>query len=322
MTKKFLEIVKRQTVLAAKAAGGDATPEELTELTKLNVAIKAATEPTDAKIDTTLKIMTLADFRVWHEKAVKAIEDGDDSLLGVVKRNLAAVKDQGKTLADDIVAVEMPIEKSDADVVADLQQRIADLEAKAEADPKPSEDGEEDEDGDGEGDAEKGDKPIAQALAMEAIDTLLAKYTKLKALVDAGTFSKTDLDDIFDGDWSLKDIIRDSAAIMAKTDEMKAAVEALMPELEKLDKAEDGEGDGDGEAGDSAEGDGSDAEGKDKGGDGEGDDKGDADAEGEGKDGAEKSGPTAWASGLDIAPKRTAEEQHQDLQKKKENFGY
>lgn len=313
MTKKFLEIVKRQTVLAAKAASGDATPEELTELQRLNVAVKAATEPTDSKLDTTLKTMTLADFRVWHEKAVKAIEDGDDTLLSVVKRNLAAVKDQGKTKSDDVVAVEMPVEKSDADVVVDLQQRIADLEAKAEADPASTEDE--------EVDTDKGDKPTAQALAMEAIDTLLAKYTKLKALVDAGTFSKDELDSIFDGDWSLKDIIRDSAAIMAKADEMKAAVEALMPELEKLDKAEGEDGEA-GEAGDGDEAGEGEAEGEGKDGAGEKGDEADGEADGEGKDGTEKNGPTNWASGLDIAPRCSAEEQHQDLKKRKEKFGY
>lgn len=310
MTKKFLEIVKRQTALAAKAADGKATAEELAELQKLNVAIKAATDPVDQKVDTTLKTMTLAEFREWHEKAVKAIEDGeaDDSLLAVVKRNLSAVKGQGKTQSDDIVAVEMPVEKTDSDRVAALEQRIADLEAKRDETPAPDADAD---------DAEKGDKPTAQALAMEAIDTLLAKYTKLKSLIDAGTFSKGDLNDLFDGDWSLKDIISDAAAIMAKAEEMKTAVEALMPELEKLDKAEDGEGDGDdGDAeGDKPE----DEDASD--GDAEG---GDADAEGgdDKKDAAEKGEPSNWASGMDVAPRQSAEAQHQAIKERKEKFGY
>jgi len=294
MKKKFMELVKRQTVLAAKAASGTASKVEVAELAKITTAIKAATDDDNDTQATTLTTMTLTEFRTWHDKAVKAIEDGDAELLPLVKKNLASIKTQAKTDGEDIVAVEMPVEKSETDRIAELEARIKALES-------------EDEDGDtgGEGDdpegaaaASKEAKPTAQALALEAIDTLLAKYEEVKTAIEAGGVTKEQLDAMWD-DWLLKDAIRTSAAIMAKCEELKTCVTDVMPVLEKLDDGEDG-GDGDGDGGD---GDGGDGEEDDAGGEGDGGDGGENDVN--------KSGPSsAWLGGRDLAAKnQTPEEQ-------------
>jgi hypothetical protein len=295
--KKFMEVVKRQTELAAKAAAGTATKDELAELTKLNAVVKAAMLPTQ-KSATTLVTMTLAAFREWHEKTVKQLEEGDAdvSLLALVKRNVEAVKAQGKTKADDVVAVELPVEKTDADKVEALEQRIADLEAKltgkaaggsAKPDaPPPAEGGTP---------PAGGGKPTAQALAMEAVDTLLAKYAKLKQLVDAGTFSKDELCNIFDGDWQLKDIISQAAAVMAKAEELKKAAEETLAELQKLDDSEGADGT-----------EGGDADGTEGGKDGKNADGTQKAAGGKPATGGK---PSRWTSGLDMAPEATAREQ-------------
>jgi len=296
MTKQFLQAVKRQTTLAAKVASGEATTEEKAELEKLNAAIKAATsDGDDSSTETTLKAMPLADFKAWHDQAVKAVEDGKIELLPLIKRNLAAVKQQGVTDSDGIVAVEMPVEKSAEDVISALEARIAALESAGTETPAEETD--------------KGDKPTAQALALEAIDTLLAKYGKLKASIEAGSFSKDELASAFDGDWALKDLISDAAAVMAKAEELKAAIEDVVPEMEKLDKG----GPEDGEEGSEDEGSGD---------EGEESSDGDSDDEGAGE-GAEKSGASeAWSGGRDLAPVATAEEQAQAIKAAKEKHGF
>lgn len=299
MNKKFLETVKRQSDLAAKAAAGDATKEELAELVKLTAAVKAATDTSDEKPSTALKTMTLAEFKVWHEEAVKAIEEGNSSLLPLVKKNLASVKASGVTDSEGVVAVELPVEKSETDLIADLEARIAALEAakgEAQAEGSGEENGDEEsgEEGDGEaqGDATgKADKPTAQALAMEAIDTLLAKYNKVKAAIEAGSFSKEQAESMYDGDWQLKDAIRQAAAIMAKCGELKAAAEVLVPELEKLSDEGDEGDEGEGEAG------------------------GD-------KNESEKSAGEGWTSGRDMAPTATAAEQLAAIKGRSQKHGY
>jgi len=303
MNKKFLELVKRQAVLAAKSAKDKLSKEEAAELAKISAAIKAATEA-DEEAATTLKTMTLAEFKAWHEDAVQKIEDGDMDLLPLVKKNLAAVKAQGVTDSEGLVAVELPVEKSEADVIAALEDRIAALEAAKQDDMDGAGEGDEGagdegtgDSGDGDGSVEpaagkQGDKPTAQALAMEAIDTLLEKYGKIKAAIESGELTKDQLDSLWD-DWPLKDAIRTSAAIMAKCDELKAAAEAVLPELEKLD-------DGDGDEGD-------------EGGDGDGDgDEGDG-------DGDVSKASSAWLGGRDLAAKnQTPEEQASQIRKAKE----
>lgn len=296
MTTKFIEAVKRQTVLAAKAAEGKATPDELAELAKVNAVLKAATEP-EAPAQTKLTTMTLAEFREWHEKAVKQIEDGaaDATLLSVVKRNIAAVKDQGKTKADEIVAVELPVEKTETDKVADLESRIADLEAKLAGATAT---------GDQDTSKANGDKPTAQALAMEAIDTLIAKYTKIKALIDAGGLTQDELRKMYDSDWQLKDFISAAAAVLAKADNLKAMAEAVLPEIKKLD-TEGAEG-AEGAEGTPAEG--TPAEG--------------TSAEGTPAEGTEKSA-SRWVSGLDMAPElKTSEEQKAAIKATKMKNGF
>jgi len=305
--KKFMEVVKRQTELATKAADGSATKEEIAELTKLNAVVKAATataEPATTKLVT----MTLAKFREWHEATVKQLEDGvaDASLLALVKRNLAAVKDQAKTLAEDIVAVELPVEKTEADKVVALEARIADLEAKAAAAAAPPAPPAGD-------DAEKAtgkatDKPVSQALAMEAVDTLLAKYTKLKALVDSGNLTKQDLELLWT-DYDLKRAIEQAAAIMAKSDELKAMAEAILPELEKMEAAENAAsekpaGNAEGDAPEGAKPDAA------------------AAAAGDAEKGDDTKEPSRWESGLDLAPVATATEQFAAIKAAKNKFGF
>ncbi len=287
MNKKFLKIVKRQSELAVKAADGTASEAEKTELKKLTAAVEAATAPEQDVPETTLKTMKLSDFRAWHEKAVKDIEDGgDDKLLALVKRNIAAVKDQAVTDPEGIVAVEIPIEKSESDRIKALETRIAELEDKGEIEPVVPADGDAAPTG-------KADKPTAQALAMEAVDTLLVRYTKLKAVIESGSFSKDDIEDLW-GDWSLKDVIASAAAIMTKAEEMKGAVEAVMPTLEKLAKKEEDEGDPDPKA---------------------------VPDPPPAPEGTQKS-DSKWLSGGDMAPQATAEQQAAAIKANKEKHGY
>jgi hypothetical protein len=297
--KKFMEVVKRQTELATKAALGSATKEEIAELQKLNAVVKAATEP-EAPASTKLATMTLAAFREWHEKAVKALEDGvaDASLLAVVKRNIAAVKEQGKTLADDVVAVELPVEKEEVDKVAALEARIAELEAKAaekaKAPPPPADDS-----------AKATSAPTAQALAMEAVDALLSKYTKLKALIDSGSFTRDEVDKLCCSDWSIKEIIQSAAAVMAKADALKELAAAVTPELEKLDSTEKVE-DAATDAAPPAEGDAETT----------------TEETTETEKGDETPAKSRWESGLDLAPVATAKEQAAAIKAAKAKNGF
>ncbi|MEN6370224.1 MAG: hypothetical protein ABFD77_11100 [Thermotogota bacterium] len=318
--KKFLEIVKRQTVLASKAASGKATKEELEELSKLNKAVEAATSaPKVAK--TKLTTMTLAKYREWHDTTMKQIEAGDSDadLLAVVKRNLAAVKEQAKTKSDDIVAVELPVEKTEDEKYTALMDRIAALEEKLSEKDNATEPagGKKPDGGDapatGEGDkSNKADKPVSQALAMEAVDALLARYTKLKASVDSGSLTKQDLESLW-SDYELKRAIEQAAAIMAKSEKLAEMAEAVLPGLKKLAAAEDDKG-GEGEGGKDGEGDG----------DGDaGDDAGDG--TNKGKDSTNKGSgaktPSRWESGLDLAPTATAKQQAAAIKRNKDKNG-
>jgi len=325
MTKKFLQIVARHKALAQKAAAGKADEKELAELEKLSKAIDAAVGTDDsAPAETTLMTMSLKEYQEWHETAVKSIEAGeaDEKLLALVKRNLAAVKAQKKTKSDELVAVEMPVAKSAEDKFTALEDRIAELEAKLKAKDegdssgKPTDDDDAGED-DGEPSSKQDGKSTAQALAMEAIDALLEKYGKIKALVDSGSLTKESMRDLYEGDWQLKDILSQAAAIMAKADELKSALEACLPELEKLAKAEgpedeDGDGEGDGEGDEDGAGD-------DEGdGEGEGGEGGEEEAsKGDGEDGNKVS--EAWSMGTDLSPKIEPEEHAKEIQKASKN---
>jgi len=308
MNKKFLEIVARQTELAMKVAAGKASDEEIAELKKLTTAVKAATEPTEPA-KTTLKTMTLAEYKEWHDGAVKVVEEkGDSELLAIVKRNLAAVKSQDVTDSEGVVAVEVPLEKSEEDKIAALEARIAELEAKgADTDTDTDTDADADADADSDADADtdaddtnKGDKPTAQALALEAIDTLLVKYEKIKKLIESGSLTRDEIDEIWEGDWRLKDVIVQGAEILKKTIELKEAIETCTIELEKLAKEED---DTDGDTDDDGEGDGEEGAGEP-----EGTSKGDE--------------PSPWLSGGDMSPRASADEQLAAINKNKNKHGY
>lgn len=302
MKKNFMQIVSRQATLAAKAAIGKASAEELTELARLSKAIQEATGTADKPATTTLTTMTLAAYQVWHEAAMKSIEDGvaDESLLPLVKRNLAAVKTQAKTKAEDVVAVEIPVAKTDADVMAVLEQRIAVLEARLAGKDTAADavtdagNGTDAAAGKAVDDARKADKPVSQALAMEAIETLLAKYEKIKGLLSSGTMTRDNVQELCDGDYALKEIILQSARVMAKAEELKAALAACLPAMEKLAKDEaDAAADTDGETG------------GDAGGETDGDD---GDSETVKGDDCAPIG-SAWRSGGDLAP-RISPEKH------------
>jgi len=301
MNKKFLETVKRQSELAEKAAAGNASDVELKELAKLTEAIKAATAPSP-KNTTTLKTMTLAEFKTWHDDIMA--KDVDAETLKLVKRNIEAVHDQGVTTPDSIVAVEMPVEKSRDDIIEELEGRIAELESKSNDDPpaQPEEpasgEGDGEEDGDGEGEpTSKEEKPTAQALGIEAIDTLLAKYTALKSKLEAGALTKEDIECMYEGEWQLKDAIAQAVAIMAKAEELIKMVGEIKPEFERLAKdIEVPEGD---------------------------DPDSDQDDDQDPPEPAEKGAPqSAWMSGIDLAPSATAEDAKKDIQEKKKRFNY
>jgi len=237
MNKTFMKVVKRQAELAAKAAHGEATAGELAELSKLTAAIQAATNTDEGATTTELKTMTLAEYQQWHEKAIKSIEDGqaDSTMLALVKRNLAAVKTQGKSKSDDVIAVEMPVEKTEPDRMAALEQRLADVETKL----APLSEAKQNElPATAPATGAALNKPISSALAMEAIDTMLAKYAQVKTMIESGNMDAKKLYEIWGNDWDLKHIIEQACTVMAKSAELNKASESVIPALEKMSKEE------------------------------------------------------------------------------------
>lgn len=129
VTQKLEEMVRRQNVLTKKLLYGKVDDAETEELQQLTEAIEAATAPAPAAAaKTTMRVMTLGEF----QESADALMNGQPSPeeLAVLKRNLSCIKDQGVTLADGAVAVEILVEMTAEEKIAALTKRVAELEAK------------------------------------------------------------------------------------------------------------------------------------------------------------------------------------------------
>ncbi len=223
ITEKLLEYVRRQTLLAAKVEDGTVTADERAEFTTVNAAIKAATEPQTVDAATFITTMTLGDFKKHVDAEVGALEANQDAeRLALLQRNIANVKEQGKTLATDIVGVEIQKEKEPADRLKELEDIIAELSLKLESN-----------------ETEKGDKPIAQALALEAITTLATRFEGLRTKIEGGALTEADLKEAFDGNWELRSALDQAVAIMAKADGLAKTLAPVVEAMQKMDKGED-----------------------------------------------------------------------------------
>lgn len=124
LTEKFKETVRRMNTLAIKADAGEITDEERKELSRLRKAVDAATAP-EPVATTRITTMTLAEFLKWVEDEMEALKaDADDQRAKLVQRNLANVKAQGKTQDDDMVGVEVMIERSESDRIGELERQL------------------------------------------------------------------------------------------------------------------------------------------------------------------------------------------------------
>ncbi|MCK9629820.1 MAG: hypothetical protein M0R37_14665 [Bacteroidales bacterium] len=128
--KKLHEITKRQRALTEKALAGTITPAEREELTRIGKAVEEATAPAPASRVVPMN-MTLADFRK-HAEAVLSAEAPSADAVALLKRNLEAIKAQGKSADTDTVAVDVELADepaAPADPLAALAARVAVLEA-------------------------------------------------------------------------------------------------------------------------------------------------------------------------------------------------
>lgn len=225
ITEKLLEYVKRQTLLSAKIADNTATPDERTEFSRINAAIKAATEPQTVEAKTLVTTMRLDEFQKHVESEMGALEKTPDAdRLALLQRNIASVKSQGKTLAEDIVGVEIMTRKTSDDRIAALEATVADLSAKlAEAATT----------------AEKAEAPTAHAMAMEAMVAMMSRMEALKSKVDSGSLTVEDLQMAWEGTWDIRDALRQAAAIMAKAEELHKSLSVVVPAWEVLAKGTD-----------------------------------------------------------------------------------
>jgi len=124
LTEKFKETVRRMNTLAIKAEAGKITDDERKELSKLRKAVDAATAP-EPVASTRITTMTLAEFRKWVEDEMEALKaEADDERAKLVQRNLSNVKAQGKTQDDDVVGVEVMIERSESDRISELERQL------------------------------------------------------------------------------------------------------------------------------------------------------------------------------------------------------
>ncbi|MFO7782067.1 MAG: hypothetical protein R6W94_10625 [Spirochaetia bacterium] len=207
--------MKRQTLLSAKIADNTATPDERTEFSRINAAIKAATEPQTVEAKTLVTTMRLDEFQKHVESEMGALEKTPDAdRLALLQRNIASVKSQGKTLAEDIVGVEIMTRKTSDDRIAALEATVADLSAKlAEAATT----------------AEKAEAPTAHAMAMEAMVAMMSRMEALKSKVDSGSLTVEDLQMAWEGTWDIRDALRQAAAIMAKAEELHKSLSVVVP---------------------------------------------------------------------------------------------
>lgn len=256
ITKKLEEMVRRQSALTAKMIDGTATDAEKVELRTLTDALAKATspEPHQVRGRTTLRTVKLAAFRAEADALLAG--DPTPDQLAVLKRNMAAVKDQAVTDPEGLVAVEALVELTDKDRLAEIEQRLkaaearlsegfdgrtrtglalpADEEPAAKPDPKAQAAA-----AGGEGTQAKadGDTSIATQLATEAVDSLITRFTALREKIAAGTLKIDDVRNAWQGDWELRSLIEGAVAVLSKVDQVAALIKEVQPALEALDKA-------------------------------------------------------------------------------------
>jgi hypothetical protein len=301
MKKELKEKLGRHAVLTAKMLEQTITDDEKGELKKLTKAIEKATNPPEVTLKTSLTTVTLKEFK----EQIEAMKAGEPTVkeLALAKRNLAAVRKQGKTLETDVVAIEV-LEKDDhSEQIAGLEARIRELEEKAVAAMGDNAgDGDGDDTGDEDGKTLKADTeaPTAMALALEAISAVIGKMEALKVAFEAGNVDMEQVNKAWPN-WETRELVESAASILAKMDEFKKLLEEISPKIDAVK----GVGDG---AGDNAGGDGGDA----------GDDK---TTKGADDDEIQKT-VDAFSTGCDLAPKSTGGQSDWDgVQKHKDKDG-
>jgi hypothetical protein len=306
---KIKQILKRQSELAKKVASGKATDAEKEQLNKLGEIVDALTDPSKVDVGKTkLTTMTLAEFKAYAEKE-EAESYEDPSRLALLEQNIASVKEQGKTGADDHVAVKVSVQVKESDRLAAVEEKLDEVLTAlkgANFDGRTSTgvntDGESDSDSEGEGegegeDVDKGeDKPAATALAVEALDTIISRFEALKTKITGGSdISKDEFYEIWPS-YEIREIVEGAVDVLSKMEIAKALIEEVKPFLEKMVK-DSGEGDTDGDTDGDPEGDSSD-----------GDSDGDS-SEGEETEKGAKKG-SLLLSGGDMAPPLSDKEAH------------
>jgi len=187
---------------------------------------------------TKLVVMTAEDFRKHAEAEVSALEKAfDQDRYDALSKSYEAAKstEDGKEIP--VLVVEEP----------SMDDRLNALAAaKAQADDKPKDEpAAADPAVEAADPAKKAEPKVAAQLAIEAMDSLIGKYQELKAKIEAGTLTRLEADTMFQNEWQIKDVIASGAAICAKAETFKALVDEIHPALEKIEKADGDEADGD-----------------------------------------------------------------------------
>jgi len=206
MNEQLLKVVKRQSELLAKMESGKLSKAEKKELTALRKAIDASTGAgEDSGPTTRITTMKLSEFREHTEKEIAALaQNPDETRAKILAKNVESVKASGKTNPDDEVGVEVLVEQSADDRLANLEQlvrdqakRIAELE-KGEDDSDDS-DSDDDDDSDEE-DEEDGDDDSDDSEEDEGDDAEKKKKAKKSKKSKKKKTKKSDSDDDDDDD--------------------------------------------------------------------------------------------------------------------------
>lgn len=268
MNQKLMKMISRQTALVNKLSKGKLDDAEKKELDDLNKKIEGLSNLDSVEVGKTeLATMTVKEFKDHVSKVqTETAESLDVQQMALLKRNIAAVKSQGKTKDEEIVAVEILVEQSGSDARLDgiegkmdeLFELVKGLAGKGASFDGRSTTGINDGDeGDGDGDGGDGgdgegqntgkadDMPASTAVAIEALGAIIERYQKIKTLIEAGeTFTEEDLQKMWPG-WELRDAVETATAVLAKLESLQALVESVHPALEKIAKSSDDNDDND-----------------------------------------------------------------------------
>jgi hypothetical protein len=236
------EILKRHGALVRKIAAGTANDAEKAEVLRLQEAVDAAAAAT-AEPEFTTVTMTLAEFQAHAEMELADMDKAPDAdRIARLQRNLKAIREQGKSAPDDVVAVEVKTKSAEPSIVDALDARLAALlpaaAEKTEPDPAPAAEAapvpetpaaaEKTEPAPAAEAAPAAPEPVAaadepefdkasisQQIAVEALEALTIRLSDLKSKIGGGSISAEDYDKAFEGWWSLQDVIRTFTAVAA-----------------------------------------------------------------------------------------------------------